>query len=104
MLPCCAAVAVLPCIEELEKTITFSNKSVHPVLPHVNSLLHSAILACKASTTGTMEEFEYRTQQDDGPPVEVSKNFITTWKEEVWTNLQVNLHALLGYVTIAIIT
>ncbi len=45
-------------MEELEKIITLSNKSVHPVLPHVNSLLHSAILACKASTVETREEFE----------------------------------------------
>ena len=45
-------------MEELEKTITFNNKYVHPVLPHINSLLHSAILACKASTVENIVEFE----------------------------------------------
>lgn len=45
-------------MEELEQMITFDNKSVHSVLPHVNSLLHSAILACKASTVDIMENFE----------------------------------------------
>lgn len=40
--------------------VTITNKFVHPVLPHINSLLHNAILACKASdvecSTGEFEK------------------------------------------------
>lgn len=46
-------------MEDLGNMVTMTNESVHPVLPHINSLLHNAILACKASRVKSSSgEFE----------------------------------------------
>ena len=37
-------------VKTLKDIVTIENTGVHSVLPHVNSLLHSAILVCKAAS------------------------------------------------------
>ena len=36
-------------MKELEDTVTAENTAVHPYLAHINSLLHNAVLTCKAT-------------------------------------------------------
>ena len=36
-------------MKTLEDTITAENTAVHPYLSHINSLLHNAVLTCKAA-------------------------------------------------------
>ncbi len=38
-------------LKELEQTVTRENTLVHPFLPHINSLLHNAVLTCRAAST-----------------------------------------------------
>ena len=37
------------CVKSLEEIITIENTSIHSVLPHINSLLHNAVLSCRAA-------------------------------------------------------
>ena len=38
-------------LKQLEETVTMENTFVHSFLPHINSLLHSAVLTCKAASS-----------------------------------------------------
>ena len=45
-------------MKELGEMVTFDNKPIHPILPHINSLLQNAILSCKVSLEKYEGEFE----------------------------------------------
>ena len=38
-------------MKELERMVTLENNSVHAFLPHINSLLHNAVLTCTAAVS-----------------------------------------------------
>ena len=38
-------------LKQLEETVIMENTFVHSFLPHINSLLHSAVLTCKAASS-----------------------------------------------------
>ncbi len=49
-------------LKSLEETITNENTSIHTVLPHINSLLQSAVLTCTAAMSSnqadSLEKFQ----------------------------------------------
>lgn len=48
-------------MNQLEKSVTMENKEIHSYLPHINSLLHNAVLTCTAvesSTSFTGDNFK----------------------------------------------
>ena len=38
-------------LKELEATVTYENTAIYPYLTHINSLLHNAVLTCRAAAT-----------------------------------------------------
>ncbi len=48
-------------MKELERTVVLENATIHAVLPHINSLLHNAVLTCTAAMsvdTSCAEQFK----------------------------------------------
>ena len=48
-------------MNELEKRVTIDSQELHPFLPHINSLLHNALLTFKVAETPDLtpaKEFE----------------------------------------------
>ena len=65
-------------LEQLKETVTMENTFVHSFLPHINSLLHSAVLACKAasSSNSTVPSTEFQGELKIAP----NKNMEHQWR------------------------
>lgn len=51
-------------MKELERTVTLENASVHTFLPHINSLLHNAVLTCTAAmSTDTSHTEQFKSEK-----------------------------------------
>ena len=59
-------------LKQLEETVTMENTFVHSFLPHINSLLHSAVLTCKAASSSNPTEFQ-------GENIAPNKNMEHQW-------------------------
>ena len=63
-------------MDQLEKAVTIENSAVHSYLPHINSLLHNAVLTCAAveSTDSTPAE------SFNSEPIASNKNLEHQWR------------------------
>ena len=59
-------------IHELQSTVTSENTAVFPFLKHVNSLLHNAVLTCKAASSqnggSTQPTISFKSEAEDIAP------------------------------------
>ena len=64
-------------LEQLKETVTMENTFVHSFLPHINSLLHSAVLTCKAasSSNSMVPSTEFQ-----GEKIAPNKNMEHQWR------------------------
>lgn len=64
-------------VKTLQDIVTIENTGVHSVLPHVNSLLHSAILACKAAS---LSSTVFHSNEFEGENIAAGKNMEHQWR------------------------
>ena len=64
-------------VKTLQHIVTIENTGVHSVLPHVNSLLHSAILACKAAS---LSSTVFHSNESESENIAAGKNMEHQWR------------------------
>ena len=64
-------------LQDIDTNHTIENTGVHSVLPHVNSLLHSAILACKAAS---LSSTVFHSNEFEGENITAGKNMEHQWR------------------------
>lgn len=64
-------------MKELEDAVTLENTHIHAVLPHINSLLHNAVLACRSMASSDMSPMPTQFRSDKIPS---NKNMEHQWR------------------------
>ena len=50
-------------MKELENAVTLENTPIHAVLPHINSLLHNAVLTCTAAVSSDTSCTQFKSDK-----------------------------------------
>ena len=61
-------------LEELQSTLTPTNKDVLPCLKHINSLLYNAALTCTAATQSTTSQTAFKAEAENVAPGKKSEH------------------------------
>ena len=70
-------------VKNLEEIVTIENTALHSILPHINSLLHNAVLTCKATMsqgTATMSSKQGSSQMFESEKIAPNKKLDHQWR------------------------